>query len=293
MGVGADFEAFKENYNIGITRISEISYRYQRITRQLNKDFWNTDSERAHSLYVGSYGRDTAAHGVSDLDVAFQLPNAIYHQYDAYRTNGQSALLQAVKTSIRNTYKTSDSFGDGQVVVVGFTDGIKFEVLPVFENTAGTYTHPDANGGGSWRATNPRAEIDAVRDRNAACNGNLKALGRMMRIWRDYYAVDMSGALIDALAYQFIGSWGYRDKSFVYHDYMVRDFLKHLASLNPAQASWRMPGSGKLIAKKGSFQRSASAAARIADAACEYQGDDQGGPRRRKWREVFGPTFPA
>nr|WP_240543254.1 nucleotidyltransferase domain-containing protein [Bradyrhizobium canariense] len=118
MGVGDDFSKFKENYKITIELISSISYRYKRITRQLNSDFWTTNSETAHSLYVGSYGRDTAAKGISDLDIAFILPNADYHKYNAYQNNGQSALLQAVKKSIQKTYSTSESFGDGQVVVI-------------------------------------------------------------------------------------------------------------------------------------------------------------------------------
>src|SRR3954469_4634784 len=162
MGVAEDFSTFKDNYNITSTLISSISGRYKRITRQLNTDFWTTASETAHSLYVGSYGRDTAAKGVSDLDIAFILPNALYHQYHAYTTNGQSALLQAVKKSIRNTYSTSDSFGDGQVVVISFTDNIKFEILPVFESSDGqSWVYPNANSGGSWKSCNPRAEIAA------------------------------------------------------------------------------------------------------------------------------------
>lgn len=63
MGVGEDFSTFRDNYQITIDLISSISYRYKRITKQLNKDFWNTVSDTAHSLYVGSYGRDTAAKG--------------------------------------------------------------------------------------------------------------------------------------------------------------------------------------------------------------------------------------
>ena len=292
MGVGEDFRAFKDNYNIGQAQMSDISYRYRRITKQLNKDFWSTDSDQAHSLYVGSYGRDTAAKGVSDLDVAFQLPYAVYVRYHNQQGNGQSALLQAVRSSLQNTYPTTSIGGDGQVVVIGFTDGVTFEILPVFENDAGTYTHPDSNNGGSWRTTNPRAEIDAVRDRNLACNGNLKALCRMMRIWRDHNSVNMSGALIDALAYQFIASWPERDKSFLYHDFMVRDFLLYLQNLDPTQQSWRMPGSGKLIQKKGSFRREAAVDAKIAVDACELQGDENGVARRKKWRSVFGSTFP-
>jgi hypothetical protein len=72
MGVGEDFSTFKDNYQISSELISDISYRYRRITRQLNTDFWNTNSDTSHSLYVGSYGRDTAAKGLSDLDMAIR-----------------------------------------------------------------------------------------------------------------------------------------------------------------------------------------------------------------------------
>jgi hypothetical protein len=165
MGVGEDFQKFKDNYNIPSELISSISYRYKRITRQLNTDFWTTDSDTAHSLYVGSYGRDTAAKGVSDLDVAFILPNAVYHQYNQHEGNGQSALLQAVKRSMQKTYPTSGTSGDGQVVIIKFDDNLTFEVLPVFENKEGeSFTYPNANGGGSWKVSNPRAEIKATRN---------------------------------------------------------------------------------------------------------------------------------
>src|SRR3954466_14575745 len=120
MGIGEDFAKFKDSYNIPSVTIRSIAYRYQRITRQLNTDFWNTESEDAHSLYVGSYGRDTAAKGVSDLDVAFRLPYEVWEKYNAYQTNGQSALLQAVRASLLKTYTYSEIGGDGQVVVLPF-----------------------------------------------------------------------------------------------------------------------------------------------------------------------------
>ena len=76
MSVADNFRAFRANYLIPAATVGTISYRYKRITKQLNKDFWSTESGTSHSLYVGSYGRDTAANGVSDLDVAFTLPNS-------------------------------------------------------------------------------------------------------------------------------------------------------------------------------------------------------------------------
>ena len=110
----------------------------------------------------------------------FQLPYSVYEQYDRYIGNGQSALLQAVKTSIEKTYSRTSIRADGQVILVPFTDGIIFEVVPAFINKDGSYTFPDSNNGGSWKNTNPKPEIEAIRTRNNACNGNLISLCRMM-----------------------------------------------------------------------------------------------------------------
>lgn len=71
MGVGEDFATFRDNYQITQEKIGSISYRYKRITRQLNTDFRDNTSDTVNSMYVGSYGRDTAARGLSDLDMAF------------------------------------------------------------------------------------------------------------------------------------------------------------------------------------------------------------------------------
>ena len=294
MGVGEDFLNFKNNYNIDAEKMRTIAYRYGRITRQLNTDFWNTTSETAHSLYVGSYGRDTAAKGVSDLDIGFVLPTSLYHQYNAYQTNGQSALLQAVKRSIQKTYSTSESFGDGQVVVIGFDDGITFEVLPAFENKDGqSWTYPNANSGGSWKTCNPRAEIAAVAARNNQSNRNLKYLCRMMRIWRDYQSVPMSGMLIDTFAYQFMETWHNRDKSFFYHDFMARDFFDYLSKIPEDQTYWRAPGSGSYVWKKGAFQHKARSAYLRSLEAIKYNDDQHAWSRRQKWREIFGTLFPS
>lgn len=57
-----------------------ISARYRAITKRLNTDFWSTTSDTSHSLYVGSYGRNTAIQGFSDLDMVFELPSALYQR---------------------------------------------------------------------------------------------------------------------------------------------------------------------------------------------------------------------
>jgi hypothetical protein len=292
MGLADWFSTF--NGNLQVTATASISTRYKAITRRLNTDYWTTESDTAHSLYVGSYGRNTAIEGISDLDMIFQLPYAVYTQYNNYVGNGQSALLQAVKRSIEKTYSTTSIRADGQVILVPFMDGITFEVVPGFLNTDESYTYPNANDGGRWQTTDPRAEIDAIRTRNAACNFNLVPLCRMMRAWKSKWDVPIGGLLIDTLAYQFIENYQYRDKSYLYYDYMCRDFFSWMASQNESQEFWRAPGSGQYVYGKGLFQYKAKRCYNIAlDAiAHETAVPKQEWSAKQKWREIFGTAFP-
>jgi hypothetical protein len=271
-----------------------IAGRSGAITRRLNTDFWSTASDTSHSLYVGSYGRNTAIAGFSDVDLIFQLPYSVYKQYNEYSGNGQSALLQAVKISIERTYSTTNIRADGQVIQVPFNDGIVFEVVPAFDNDDGSFTFPNANNGGSWEITNPKPEIKAIRDRNAATNGNLVPLCRMMRDWKNKWTVPIGGLLIDTLAYQFIQTWEYRDKSYFYYDFMCRDFFKWMTTQDANQEWWRAPGSGQYVWGKGLFQYKA---ARCYNLSLEAIQHEMATPKRewsakQKWREIFTTNFP-
>jgi hypothetical protein len=290
MGVADWFSGFCSK--VQIRDGGTISTRYKAITKRLNLDFWGNDSDTARSLYVGSYGRNTASVPFSDLDMIFELPWTLYTRYEGYAGNGQSALLQAVSASLRNTYSSSMMGADGQVVSINFTDGINFEVVPVFPHADGIYTFPNSNSGGTWQTTNPKPEIKAVRDRNTACNGNLILLCRMMRSWKNQWGVPIGGLLIDTLAYQFIENWGYRDKSFLYHDWMCRDFFNWMAAQDENQMYWRAPGSSQYVYGKGLFQYKAKRCYNLSLEAIKYQVDGMEWSAKQKWREIFGTNFP-
>jgi hypothetical protein len=292
MGLADWFSTFCGN--IQVKSGGTISSRYKAITQRLNTDFRNTTSDVANSFYAGSYGRNTAIEGFSDLDMIFQLPSSMYAQYDAHVGNGQSALLQAVKKSIEKTYSSTSIRADGQVILVPFTDGITFEVVPAFSNTAGSYTYPDANDGGSWKSTNPKPEIEAIQTRNTACNNNLFSLCRMMRSWKNKWDVPIGGLLVDTLAYQFIENYAHRHQSFFYYDFMCRDFFDWMAGQDQKQEYWKAPGSGQYVYGKGLFQYKAKRCYNIAVEAIEHE---QATPKRewsaqQKWREIFGTSFP-
>lgn len=192
---------------------SLISSRYKRITKSINQTFWNSTSETAHSFYVGSYGRGTAIN-TSDLDVLFELPESEYDHFSNIYGNGQSRLLQAVKNAVLTTYPNTNIKGDGQVVVVKFSDGMRFEILPAFRNNSiwgwdGTYKYPDTHMGGNWMTTNPKAEQEAMKEKNSSSNGLLFDACQHVRYVRDnnFSSYHLSGILIDTFLYDAIGGW--------------------------------------------------------------------------------------
>lgn len=281
--------------NLQIRDGGSIATRYGNITKRLNTDFRTTTSDMSNSLYVGSYGRNTAISGFSDADMIFHLPYSVYERYNNYTGNGQSALLQTVKASIEKTYSSTNIRADGQVIQIPFTDKIVFEVVPAFGNVDGSFTFPNANNGGSWGKTDPKPEISAIRARNLATNGNLVRLCRMMRDWKNNWSVPIGGLLIDTLAYQFIENWKYQDKSYIYYDFMCRDFFKWMADQNESQERWLAPGSGQYVMTKGLFQYKAKRCYNIAVEAIEHE---TATPKRewsakQKWREIFTNNFPS
>ena len=278
ISVSNDFSTFCNNLRLNNTVVSNIQTRYHAITKRINQDFWNTDSDTTHSLYVGSYGRGTCIY-TSDVDIVVELPWSYYTKYNDYSGNGQSALLQAVRNSLMKTYSSSAVSADGQVVDIDFYDGIKFEVVPAFKYSDNSgYCYPDTNNGGTWKSMNPKSEIDSFNGRNIISNKNLKRLCRMIRSWNYQHTVLMSGILIDTIAYRFIQNYEYADKSFTYYDWMSRDFFKYLLD-NADQEYWLKPGSNERVYNK------------CLEALSDYD-NDYAYCWHQDWREIYGYKFP-
>lgn len=56
------------------------------------------------------------------------------------------------------TYPDTDMSGDGQIVLVRF-GSYSVEVVPAFRLQNGRYWIRDTNNGGSYKQTDPRAEV--------------------------------------------------------------------------------------------------------------------------------------
>lgn len=188
--------------------LEKVSLRYHTITKAINREFWNSFSDKLHSLFVGSYGRNTAIN-TSDVDVLVELPQSLKSTFDNYSGNSQSRLLQAIRNEILASYPTSDVRADGQVVKIAFTDDIVFEVVPGFRSYDDSFTYPDTNNGGKWRQTNPIKEQAAMSQKNRDSNGLLYDTCKHIRYIRDNYfsSYHLSGIVIDSFVYKAIGGW--------------------------------------------------------------------------------------
>lgn len=284
-------ETFKEFLsNLVITNRDDISTKYKTITKALNKDYWESESEFDNSLQIGSYGRKTAINGVSDLDMIFELSQEDYKYYNEKEKNGQLLLLQDVKASIAKSYTTTDIKVDRYVVVVNFSNH-KFEVCPVFIQTDGRYKFPDSYNGGKWKFTNPRPEIDEINDFDKTTNQNLKNLSKMTRAWKNKCGVKIGGLLVDTLCYEFLqNNEDHWETNYSNYDILVRDYFEFLKDYDKERKQWNAPGSKQVVYKKGSnfISKAKKAHENILEAIEKKENDTV----YSIWRKVFGHVFP-
>ena len=287
MNTSETFKEFLSNIKIKDDRADVISYRYGRITKALNQEFRDSDSQTANSLQVGSYGRYTGIDGISDLDMLYIMPASKWADYN--KVGGQTKLLKDIKTAISKTYSSSDIKVDRCVVTVNFTDS-HIDVQPVFEVEDQDYKYPDTYGDGSWKITKPRKEMKAMVEFEANLNRNLRRLCKMARSWKNKHGVCLGGLLIDTLAYKFLRSNTYfNEKSFAYYDEMCRDFFKYLYDQPKDQTEYGALGSKQRVKVKKSFRRKAKKAYDLAEEAIEADTDKI---KHNKWRDIFGNDFP-
>lgn len=254
MSIADTFKQFLSN--IAVDNDDTISLRYGEVTAALNRKFRDTDSKFSNSLQVGSYGRWTAIKGISDLDMLYIMPAG---KWDSYKDGGQSRLLDDTKNAIKSRYPSTTVLKDRLVIQVLYRD-FHIEVQPVFEQADGSFKYPDTYGGGSWKITKPREEIAAMKESNVQKNKNLRRLCKMARAWKNKHGLAMGGLLIDTLTYNFLKSTNeYDEKSYLYYDYMSRDFFKFLSE-RPDQDYYAALGSGQRVDREGDLERYIGAA---------------------------------
>lgn len=283
MNEAASFQAFFDS--IKLDSLDEYQDTINPINQKLNSAYYEQDDTSEHGIVVGSVGRGTAVSGTSDLDMLFVLPPSVFRKFDLYDSNGQSALLQEVKRTLRERYPKTDIKGDGQAVVVKFTNKrFTIDLVPAFSRDDGSFWYPDSNNGGSWRKTNPLLEQESCEVLIKSTGGIARSLCNALRVWKNNVGFHFKGLLIDTLVGKYFDTvCKLPDDPY---DRFVSLF-EFLSREDREKAYWHAMGSNQLIYNddRGAFVPKASDAASLLKEA----GSDLA--RERALATLFGKAF--
>lgn len=285
------FSKFLENLKIPNERQKSIARHYRVITKNLNKTFRGTDDGQSNRLKVGSAGRRTAIKNTSDLDMLYIMKPS---DRDEYRRgeNPQRRILRDLKNSLKGSYPGQEVKVDRLVVQIVFSS-FHIEVQPVFENADGSFDYPDSYGGGQWKLTKPRLEIEEMRRFRKDKSKNIHPLCRMIRAWKNRNTIDMGGLLIDTLAWRFLNQTDSYDNVGLYsYGLMCRDFFGYLKD-EEHKDYYAALGSRQRVKVYKKFQKAAQRAFELCEEALEAHDEGKEKKSHDLWRKVFGVAFPS
>jgi Second Messenger Oligonucleotide or Dinucleotide Synthetase domain len=255
----------------------------------LNRHYWNTSSDTANSMFIGSWGKMTRVRPSRDIDLLFLLPPSVYHQFQQRSGNRQSQLLQELKDVLARTYSQTTMRGDGQVVVVPFNT-MPVEIAPGFRCFDGSIIICDTNGGGRYKTLTAEAELADLNASDTRWNGNTRALTRMMKRWQRERNVPLKSFHLERLAVEFLQVWPHSHQA-DYYDWMIRDFLAYL--ITRANGCIIMPGTGEFVWLGSDWLTRAQTAHRHAVSACDNERDSLEASGGWDWQEIFGSAVPV
>ncbi len=243
------------------------------------------------SLMFGSWARGTAIPASSDYNIAYELPPRLTENILNLDQGGAIAILALVDRLIKEKFPHAQKRPERGSITIKLGTGVAIDVRPCIRNHAAGFAYPDGRKDGSWRVFNPHLGIEAFRKLNSLTRENLIFICRAMRIWRERHSVPLSGILIDTLAYRFIETSPYRQKSPRYQDCLFRDFLGFLAAIDPEQEWWFAPGSHEPVLRKGPFEAKALEGFRLVQQAMELDAAQQHRAAWKIWGQVLGETY--
>jgi len=78
ISVSQRFNAFLQNIKITYDQAEDERTKHAGVRKCLNRHYWNSASETANSMLVGSAGKSTRVRRPRDIDLMFILPDAVY-----------------------------------------------------------------------------------------------------------------------------------------------------------------------------------------------------------------------
>jgi len=269
------FDLFYENIKLTEAQREDAIKKYDGVCGKLHSSYYTTiEYNGSTKLLIGSYGKDTNVRPARDIDVIFKLPTSLFAQYDGHNSNGQSNLLQKIKSILEEKYSKSSLKTSEKVVVIEFSESAhNVDLLPAFELEDSTFIIPNSSNGGFWEKWDPRAELKKLNDSDKKNEGRTKRLTRYIKKWSENCSIDIKSYYIESTVMNFLD-----DSNYVFIDTqnMILDYFNFMSI--------------EIESKKQSF---ANTAAKRAKKAIEYEKDNKIIKAIQEWKKIFGVDFPS
>lgn len=278
------FEVLKQNLEITDLQAATVSTRQKNVRDAVASELVVLDD-----FLTGSYKRNTMIAPLKEADIdIFTVLDAKY-----YEANGQANLLDRVKRVLKKTYpSTPDISRNGQAVTITFTD-FKVDVVPAFYRKGGGYLIPDSILK-RWIETDPKKHIDIWSNANAAHNGDLVPLIKMIKGWNKAHSALLRSFHLEALILSVLNNVKISDfPSAVRYVFDKARTQILLPTLDPAGYG------GDIGAYLDTSTKKAEVVSRLESAyqrAVEAESLEKQGKTRdayAKWQMIFDGYFPA
>lgn len=235
---------------------------------------------------IGSHAKDTAVAGPATVDLAFlgldrpaegaattaalrELTDRLYQRYGAVTMAPEGGLIvqpgpKVAGERVRVRILPGIARGDG---------GIRVYALCRRPAVA-------------WMALAPAAEVAELDRVDNLAEGKARHLIRLAKAWQRALGVPLSGFALELLCCEFLTVWLYRRRSYLFYDWMVRDFFFWLTA--QADRVMPVPGDGDPIQLGSAWQREAEAAYAAAAAAADLERENATVAALGHWRRIFG-----
>ena len=279
------FRILKSNLEITDLQQETVSVRHKNVREAVEKEL-----AVLKTFLTGSYSRHTMIAPLSEADIdIFVVLDPSY-----YESDGQAGLLDKLKRVLRKTYpKTPEISRNGQAVTISFTDFL-VDVVPAFYREGGGFLIPSTYGGGRWVATDPTKHVEISSFANAAHNGDLVPLIKMIKCWNRTIHRHFRSFHLEVLAWAIFDGVTISDypSGIKYFFDKGRDLI---TKQNPDPAGY----SGDVGYYIDTREKIEAAVSRFETAYNRaYKAEVYGREGRvedafNEWRKVFGSSFPA
>jgi Second Messenger Oligonucleotide or Dinucleotide Synthetase domain len=254
--------------------------------RCLDGLYWPDGPDHSRVALLGSWSRETAVFGLSDFNVAYELPQKHVEKDPA-------TLIEEIHSRLSRVFEAVERRPRSRSVAVTLRKGLVIDIRPYFWMKSGEMGFPDPELRDHWYRFEPMLARNAILKLDPMERKNFFVICRIARVWRAVHHVPISGALLDTLGLDFIAKALHRRKDRKYHDCLVRDFFGYLADRDSGQDYWRVSGATEPVRRTGQFESLAAAAYTVSQMAIEKAAAGQEKSAIAAWRYLLKDFYPA